>query len=106
MPFFRDTLQKMFPTAWTPRSAAHDGYQYDLDGSLRYDRFKTGIDYFPWVGGDGTIPQIGMVDGFLQQFDALVWSQMTGKVPSGPFATTQPINIQWQTTIPGLTKYS
>jgi len=97
-------LRKLFPTSWFPRSGAVDGYQYDLDGSLRYDRFKTGIDKFPWVGGDGTIAFIGAVNGLLPQNDVLVWAQATGKMPSGPGSTTEPINLQWQITVPGLYK--
>lgn len=99
----RDLLKRMFPTAWRPAVEPND-YQFDLDGSLRYNRFATGIDYFPWVGGDGTVPQIGAVDGLLRQFDVTVWAQMTGKMPSGPGSTTVPVNLQWQMTIPGLGK--
>lgn len=98
-----DAIRKFFPTAWRPAKEP-DGYQFDLDGSLRYNRFATGIDYFPTIGGDGTIPQIGAVSGFLRQFDVAVWAQATGKMPSGPFATTQPLNLQWQITVPGLVK--
>ena len=99
----RDTIRKFFPTAWTPAKEPNN-YPYDLDGSLRYSRFATGIDYFPTVGGDGTIAQIGMVSGFLRQFDATIWAQMTGKKPSGPGVTTVPLNLQWQATVPGLQK--
>lgn len=97
-------LWNMFPTAWRPRSGKTDGYQYDLDGSLRYDRFKTQEDKWPWVGGDGTIPFIGAVSGILGQQDVFVWYQAMGKMPSGPFSTTQPINLQYQVTVPGLYK--
>lgn len=97
-------LKKLFPTAWFPRSGAVDGYQYDLDGSLRYDSFKDGNKKYPWVGGDGTIPFIGAVSGLLPQHDVFVWAQATGKMPSGPGVTTQPINLQWQITVPGLYK--
>lgn len=97
-------MQKMFPSAWSPRSGSCDGYQYDLDGSLRYDRFKTGIDKFPWIGGDGRIPQIGYVSGLMAMNDVSVWAQMTGKRAFGPFSTTQPLNLQYQVTVPGLYK--
>lgn len=99
----RKLIAKIFPTAWLP-AIEPNGYPFDFDGALRYARPKTGIDYFPWVGGDGTIPQIGMVSGFMQQMDVSVWSQMTGKLPSGPGATTLPLNLQWQITPPGLVK--
>lgn len=98
-----DAIRKYFPSAWRPAKEP-DGYPFDLDGSLRFPRLATGIDYFPWVGGDGTVAQIGAVSGFMQQMDARVWAQMTGKMPSGPGSTTYPINIQWQVTVPGLSK--
>lgn len=97
-------LRKIFPGAWRPRSGARDGYPYDLDGSERITRFQTPPGPRPFIGGDGTVAQIGMVNGFLQQMDVLVWYQMTGKVPFGPFSTTQPLNLQMQVTVPGLTK--
>lgn len=100
----RDLIRRLFPTAWVPRSGAHDGYQYDLDGSLRYDRFATGVDFFPWVGGDGTVAQIGAVSGLLPMADTYVWGQMIGKEPFGPGSTTFPLNLQYQITIPGLYK--
>ena len=96
-------VQARFPTAWEPAREPGD-YPLDLDGSYRYTRPKTGIDRFPFVGGDGTVSQIGMVSGFMNQRDVAVWQGMTGKIPSGPFSTTQPINLQWQATIPGLVK--
>ncbi len=99
----RQLLAKVFPTAWVPDISA-TGYPMDLDGAERYARPKTGIDYFPRVGGDGTIPQIGMVSGFMRQMDVTVWEQMTGRVPTGPGSTTLPLNLQWQITPPGLIK--
>lgn len=97
-------LRRLFPTSWLPRSGKVDGYQYDLDGALRYNRLKTGEDKWPWVGGDGTIPFIGAVNGLMPQRDIFVWSQAMGKSPAGPGVTTQPINLQWQITVPGLYK--
>jgi hypothetical protein len=97
-------LRRMFPTSWFPRSQTGDGYQYDLDGALRYNRLKTGIDKFPYVGGDGTIPFIGAINGLLPQNDIFVWAQAVGKRASGPGSTTQPINLQYQITVPGLYK--
>lgn len=97
-------LQKLFPTAWQPRSGDGDGYQYDLDASLRYNRFEQHTNYRPTVGGDGTIAQIGAVSGLLRQQDVFVWNQMFGKTPTGPGSTTQPVNLQWQITVPGLSK--
>lgn len=103
----RSLLQKMFPTAWTPRSGAHDAYPYDLDGALRFTRPRTGQDYYPTIGGDGTIEQIGMVSGFMGQMDSVVYQPMfTGKIPFGPGIMSTPINLQWQITVPGLTKFS
>jgi hypothetical protein len=99
----RKIVARVFPTAILP-AIEFNGYPYDLDGSLSYARPKTGLDYFPWVGGDGTIAQIGAVSGFMQQQDVRVWSQMTGKNPFGPGSTTMPLNLQWQMTPPGLIK--
>ena len=98
-----DIIEKVYPTAWLPYHEPN-GYPFDFNGSLRYPRPKTGIDYFPRVGGDGTVSQIGMVSGFMAQQDMLIWSQMTGKVPFGPGSTTLPLNLQWQITPPGLIK--
>lgn len=100
---FKSLMQRLFPTAWEP-TIEPNGYPFDLDGSLQYTRPKTGIDFFPWIGGDGTVPQIGMVSGLMRQNDVAVWGQMTGKVPTGPGATTVPVNLQWQITVPGLSK--
>lgn len=99
----KSVLQRMFPTAWQP-AIEPDGYQFDLDGSLRYNRFATGVDYFPFVGGDGVVPQIGAVSGIFPQMDVFIWQQMTGKIPFGPGSTTVPINLQYQITVPGLSK--
>lgn len=103
LPMFKSIIARFYPTAWEPAKEPN-GYQYDLDGALRYNRFATGRDYFPTVGGDGTIEQIGMVSGFMMQRDASVWAGMTAKKPSGPFSTTEPVNLQWQASIPGLAK--
>lgn len=97
-------ISDLFPGAWTPRSGKADGYPYDLDGSLRNCRFATGVDTFPWIGGDGTVAQIGSVSGFFPQQDMTIWYQMMGKMPFGPGVTTTPINLQWQMTVPGLSK--
>lgn len=83
---------------WRPRSRNSDSYPLDLDGSLRYTRMKSGNDYFP------VPPQIGMVSGILQQMDMFVYRSAMGKIPYGPGTTQVPVNLQWQMTIPGLTK--
>lgn len=84
---------------WFPRQAkGRDNYPFDFDGSERFARPKTGIDKWPYP------PIIGAVSGFWQQQDALVLPSRIGKMPSGPGATTVPINLQWQIFVPGLTK--
>lgn len=85
-------------SAWMPHPAP--GTPYDLDGGERITRPKTGIDVFP------NVPMIGMVSGFLRQFDPFVWAQMYGKNPFGPGVGSVPVNLQWQITVPGLTKYT
>lgn len=99
----RDFLRKAFPTAMAPDYSAN-GYPLDLDASLRYTRPKTGIDRYPFVGGDGTVSQIGWVSGFMPQMDARVWFQASGRIPTGPGSTTYPVNLTWQMTPPGLGK--
>ncbi len=81
---------------WTPRRPGD--YPYDLDGSLRYTRFKTGIDNFPYPS------IIGAVSGFYPEQDFTVWRGMFGRMPFGPGTTTLPLNLQMQITVPGLTK--
>lgn len=84
--------------AWAPRACG--GYPFDFDGSLRFTRPKTGIDYFPYP------PRIGMVSGFMPQLDSWVWAQGYGKNAYGP-GTTQPVvNLGYQVTVPGLNKYT
>lgn len=92
------------------RSGAVDGYPYDLDASLRYTRFKTGIDRFP-IQDNGTVwTQLGRmnggegVSGLLPQQDHLVWAQGYGRYPSGPIVSALPENLNWQITVPGLSK--
>lgn len=99
----REFVKKAFPSAMVPDYSAN-GYLFDLDASLRYTRPKTGIDRFPFVGGDGTVSQIGWVSGFMPQMDARVWFQMTGRIPTGPGSTTFPVNLQYQAIVPGLGK--
>lgn len=101
--FLRSIIGRLFPSAWEPAQEPHS-YPFDFDGSQRYSRNKTGLDVFPFVGGDGTIGQIGSVSGFMPQLDQFVWAQGTGKKPFGPFSTTQPVNVEWQMTVPGLGK--
>lgn len=99
----RKTVVHDYPSAMVP-AVEMNGYPFDFDGSLSYVRPKTGRDYFPTVGGDGTIAQIGAVSGFMMQRDASVWAGMTARFPSGPGSTTNPLNLQWQITVPGLSK--
>jgi hypothetical protein len=92
--------------AFKPRSGAHDHYPYDLDGSLRFTRPVTGIDFWPAHDNADNFAQLGYVAGFMAQQDKLVWAQGYGKMPSGPImgSITVPLNLQYQITIPGLSK--
>lgn len=86
-----------------PRNGAADGYPYDLDGSLRHVRLKTGVDKWPiHFGGD--FAKLGAVSGILPLMDNEVLSTAYGKVPYGPIMSQYPDNLQWQMLIPGLNK--
>lgn len=87
------------------RSGAADGYPYDLDGALRFVRPRTGIDVFPSHNNAGSMAQLGQVSGLLPMQDARVWAQGFGRMPSGPIVSAIPDNLQWQISVPGLTKY-
>ncbi len=81
-----------------PRSGARDAYPFDLDASERFTRFGTASAIHPF-------PQlIGMVSGILPLFDATIRREAIARPAYGPGATTTPINLQWQVTVPGLTK--
>jgi hypothetical protein len=81
-----------------PRSGARDGYPFDLDASLRYTRFGTGTAIHPFP------PVIGMVSGILPLFDDWTMREAIARPAYGPGSTTVPLNLQWQATVPGLTK--
>lgn len=84
--------------SWTWRPRSGNGSPFDLDGSERFTRPKTGIDYFPYP------PIVGMISGLMPQMDLFVWGQMYGKKAYGP-GTMPIVNIGYQASIPGLTKY-
>lgn len=87
-----------------PRNGASDGYPFDLDGSLRFVRLRTGIDIYPQHPRDDFV-KLGMVSGFLPEMDNAILSMAFGQVPYGPIMSQIPDNLQWQITIPGLNKY-
>ena len=94
-------LSKM---GFKPRNGAADAYPFDLDGSMRFVRPKTGIDFYPSHINADSFAKLGLVSGFLPQQDIRVWSQGFGKMPSGPIVSALPENLQWQITVPGLNK--
>ena len=81
---------------WKPRFG--DGYPLDLDGSERITRFRQGVSPRPYP------PLVGCVSGFMPQQDIRFWNTHFGKSPSGPNVTSIPVNLQWQITVPGLSK--
>jgi len=81
---------------WRPRGGSD--YPYDLDGAERQVRFRTGVSPMPYP------PIIGAISGFLPQLDWRIWGQMYGKNGSGPTWQPFPVNLQWQTMVPGLNK--
>lgn len=106
------------------RNPGHErsDYPLDLDGSLRYTRPKTGIDYWPAHDNANNFQQLGTfmnggfgVSGIFPEQDPLVWAQGYGKDPSGPIVSALPTLAQtqgfatsaqlyWQAMIPGLSK--
>jgi hypothetical protein len=91
--------------AFQPRNGAADGYMFDLDGSIRNVRLKTGIDKFPVPTNNGSFAQLGSMNPLVPLMNAFVYAQAYGKIASGPIASVLPENLQWQITIPGLNKY-
>ena len=87
-----------------PRNGAADGYPFDFDASLRHVRPPTGYDYFPTHSNADNFQKLGLVSGFLNQMDQLVFNQSYGKLASGPIVSTLPENLQWQINIQGLDK--
>lgn len=89
-----------------PRNGAADGYPFDLDGSLRYVRPKTGVDYWDlsYVPNVNNFQKLGNVSGFMPMQDWRVWAQGYGKDPFGPIMNPAPLNLQYQATVPGLNK--
>lgn len=87
-----------------PRNGAADAYLYDLDGSERHVRTRTGIDKFPRHDNPGSFAKLGSMNPLLCLFNGAVWGQMWGKVPFGPIMSAVPDNLQWQIMVPGLNK--
>lgn len=81
-----------------PRSGASDHYPFDLDGSERFTRFSNVSATHPFP------PIIGMISGIAPLFDSLVMRDAIARPAFGPGSTTIPVNLQWQVTVPGLTK--
>lgn len=81
----------------TPRKDAN-GYPFDLDASERWTRPHTGIDFYPYPY------LIGCLSGFMPQYNRTNPSIGYAKSPFGPNITQLPVNLQWQITVPGLSK--
>lgn len=94
----------MAAMAFQARSGCSDGYLFDLDGSDRFTRPRTGIDQFP-THGAGDFAKLGSLNALAPLNNAFVYGQMYGKIPYGPIMSAIPDNLQWQITLPGLTKY-
>lgn len=83
---------------WRP-SVDPNGYPFDLSAGDKRVRHVTGYDFFPWPSLCGAITS-GMPQYFIGAMPG------TGIAPSmwGPGTGALPVNLQWQTTIEGLTK--
>ncbi len=92
------------PRATTP-SFLRGNYPLDLDAGLRYVRPRSGIDFFPSpiIGMANNIP-FQFVSAMLPQMNVEIWMQAFGKKAFGPGVNSTPLNLQWQITVPGLTK--
>lgn len=86
------------------RAGKVDHYPYDLDASERVTRPKTGIDIFPQPNNYNSFAKLGSMPVMYAQHDAWIWGQMWGKDPMGPLSSAMPVNLQWQITVPGLSK--
>lgn len=95
----------LFPTiGHKSRAGRVDNYPYDLDASERTTRPKTGLDKFPQPNNSNSFAKLGNMSPMLPTMDNWVWNQMWGKDPFGPIASALPVNLQWQITIPGMSK--
>jgi hypothetical protein len=95
----------MFPQiGHRSRAGCRDDYPFDLDASERFVRPKTGIDVFPMPNNAVNFAKLGCISGFMPQLDAFIWAQMYGKNGYGPTNQPFPVNLQWQMTVPGLSK--
>lgn len=92
--------------AFKPNDCGPGHYPLDLNGSDRFTRPKTGYDFYPAHDNADNFQQLGQVSGLMMQQDAIVWAQAWGKDPFGPImgSITVPFNLQWQITVPGLSK--
>ena len=88
-----------------PRSGASDGYPFDLDGSLRFVRPRTGTEIYPTHSNYDNYAQLGQVSGLLPVMDNLILAMAFGRIPFGPIMSDLPENLQWQVMVPGLNKY-
>lgn len=105
MPFWNNPRSPLeINMEFHPRNGASDGYLFDLDGSERHVRPRTGVDKFPEQENFGAFAQLGSMNALLPLYNMFVWAQAFGKVASGPIASAWPDNLQWQITIPGLNK--
>ena len=82
---------------WKPRNQNRN-YPLDVNGDVAHTRFAKSVGVYP------TPPVIGCITGFMPLQDMFVLRSAYGKAPSGPNVTTSPLNLQWQMTIPELTK--
>ena len=97
----KSLLQTM---TFQPRNGTSDGYLFDLDGSERFVRPKTGADVFPIQNNGTDFAKLGSLNAVYALMNWFTWGQAYGAIPSGPIMSAIPDNLQWQITVPGLTK--
>lgn len=86
------------------RAGKVDNYPFDLDASERITRPKTGADKFPQPNNLNSMAKLGSMTPLLVQLDGAVYAQLYGRDPYGPIVSALPVNLQWQITIPGMSK--
>jgi hypothetical protein len=107
---FNDWRHMTFWPVWGHNR--QDKYPWDMDGAEKFTRPKTGYDYWGTHSNSDNYQQLGYVSGFMVEMDTRIWSSAFGHMPFGPsqgsmpqaLGSPLPINLQWQITVPGLTK--
>jgi hypothetical protein len=83
--------------AWEP-GINRNGYPYDYHPATRHMRLGDGARPFPWPW------QFGAYGTSMPMVNSVAVSGGVAKKPSGPNVNIEPVNLQYQVAIPGLSK--